>query len=73
MKRSKGRRKKKELHFFLSLPNRVRDIRKSKTKMVQPPVFGSSSTAAAAPRVRSMLLLDSEGKRIAVKYYTPDM
>ena len=41
--------------------------------MVKPPVFGSSSTAAAAPRVRSMLLLDSEGKRIAVKYYTPDM
>lgn len=41
--------------------------------MVAPQVFGTSATVAVAPRVRSMLLLDSEGKRIAVKYYTPDM
>jgi hypothetical protein len=25
------------------------------------------------PVVKNMLLLDSEGKRIAVKYFTPDM
>jgi hypothetical protein len=60
-------------HCFFFNSNSKEKTSTKNEGMVQPPVFGASSTAAAAPRVRSMLLLDSEGKRIAVKYYTGDM
>ena len=34
-------------------------------------IDGAAAMDPTCPRVQNLLLLDSEGKRIAVKYYTP--